>query len=84
GERIVGLVDEEDILLEVLDNPAHFQAPVAEAMTRHLQTVPPSATLGELLEIFRRGLVAIVVEDERFLGIITRIDLLNYLRRRMK
>ncbi|MDX1655281.1 MAG: pyridoxal-phosphate dependent enzyme, partial [Candidatus Competibacteraceae bacterium] len=46
GERIVGLVDEEDILLEVLDNPAHFQAPVAEAMTRHLQTVPPSATLG--------------------------------------
>jgi len=28
-------------------------------------------------------MVVIVEQDERFLGLITRIDLLNYLRRRM-
>ncbi|HEV2432093.1 MAG TPA: pyridoxal-phosphate dependent enzyme [Burkholderiales bacterium] len=80
--RIVGIVDEEDILLEVYDNPAHFSEPVTEAMERHLVTVPPSASVGELLEIFNRGLVAIVVDGNEFLGLITRTDLLNWLRRR--
>ncbi len=80
--RIVGIVDEEDILLEVYDNPAHFSEPVTEAMESHLVTVPPSASVGELLEIFKRGLVAIVVDGNEFLGLITRTDLLNWLRRR--
>jgi len=80
--RIVGIVDEEDILLEVADNPAHFREPVTEAMERRLVTVPPSASIEELMDIFNRGLVAIVVDGNEFLGLITRIDLLNWLRRR--
>jgi cystathionine beta-synthase len=80
--RIVGIVDEEDILLEVVDNPGHFAEPVTEAMESHLVTVPPDASIGQLVEIFKRGLVAIVVDGERFLGLITRIDLLNWLRRK--
>lgn len=84
GEQIVGLIDEEDILLEVFDNEAHFQEPVGKVMTRDLQTIPPTAKLESLLPIFDRGRVAIVKDGDEFLGIITRIDLLNYLRRRMK
>ena len=80
--RIVGIVDEEDILLEVYENPAHFREPVTAAMESHLVTVPPSAPVEQLMEIFNRGLVAIVVERDEFLGLITRIDLLNWLRRR--
>src|ERR671938_788912 len=80
--RIVGIVDEEDILLEVYDNPQHFNEPVTEAMESHVITVPPSASIEQLMEIFKRGLVAIVVEGDEFLGLITRIDLLNWLRRR--
>jgi cystathionine beta-synthase len=82
--RIVGIVDEEDILMEVVDNPGHFDEPVTEAMERHLVTVPPDAPLEKLLEIFKRGMVAIVVDGEEFLGLITRIDLLNWLRLRRK
>ena len=82
--RIVGIVDEEDILAEVYDNPGHFDEPVSEAMERHLVTVSPGASLGELMEIFKRGMVAIVVDGDEFLGLITRIDLLNWLRRREK
>jgi cystathionine beta-synthase len=44
--------------------------------------VPPSASLEQLMDIFKRGLVAIVVEGDEFLGLITRIDFLNWLRRR--
>jgi cystathionine beta-synthase len=80
--KIVGIVDEEDILLEVFDNPGHFREPVTEAMESHLVTVPPSASIDQLKSIFDRGLVAIVVDGEEFLGLITRIDLLNWLRRR--
>jgi cystathionine beta-synthase len=80
--RIVGIVDEEDILMEVADNPAHFGEPVTEAMESHLVTVPPGASHAQLLEIFKRGLVAIVMDGDEFLGLITRIDFLNWLRRR--
>jgi len=82
--RIVGIVDEEDILAEVYDNPGHFDEPVSEAMESHVVTVAPGASLGELMEIFKRGMVAIVVDGDEFLGLITRIDLLNWLRRREK
>jgi cystathionine beta-synthase len=80
--RIIGLVDEEDILLEVYDNPGHFSEPVTEAMASNLITVPRTASVGELMDIFKRGMVAIVVDGDEFLGLITRIDLLNWLRRR--
>jgi cystathionine beta-synthase len=81
--RIVGIVDEEDILLEVVANPAHFNEPVTRAMASHLVTVPVNAPMAQLMEIFRRGMVAIVVHNKEFQGLITRIDLLNWLRRRM-
>jgi cystathionine beta-synthase len=53
-------------------------------MTANLETIAPDAGLPALLDIFDRGRVPIVCEEERFLGLITRIDLLNYLRRRMR
>jgi len=80
--KIVGIVDEEDILLEVVENPAHFSEPVTAAMATHLVTVAVDAPVSQLMEIFKHGMVAIVVKDNEFLGLITRIDLLNWLRRR--
>jgi cystathionine beta-synthase len=80
--KIIGIVDEEDILMEVIDNPGHFDEPVTEAMESHLVTVPPDAPIEKLVEIFKRGMVAIIVDGEEFLGLVTRIDLLNWLRRR--
>jgi cystathionine beta-synthase len=81
--RIVGIVDEEDILLEVFENPLHFNEPVTKAMESHLVTVPVDAPLPQLMEIFNRGMVAIVMKGSEFQGLVTRIDLLNWLRRRL-
>jgi len=81
--RIVGIVDEEDILLEVVANPEHFNEPVTQAMASHLMTVPVDAPVSQLMEIFKRGMVAIVMHHHEFQGLITRIDLLNWLRRRL-
>jgi len=81
--RIVGIVDEEDVLLKVFEHPEAFNEPVTSVMVSHLVTVAPDAPLPQLMEIFKRGMVAIVVDRGELLGLITRIDVLNWLRRRM-
>jgi cystathionine beta-synthase len=53
-------------------------------MSTKLETVSPDAPIEILLEIFERGHVPIVVAGGVFLGLITRIDVLNYLRLRLK
>ena len=85
GEKIVGIVDESDILIRVAgDHEQRFAEPASKAMTAKLETVEPSAPLDTLLPIFDAGRVAIVSDGDKFLGLITRIDLLNHLRRKMK
>jgi cystathionine beta-synthase len=82
--KVVGLVDESDLLLRVVDDERRFTDPVRTAMTAKVETVQSSAPIATLLDTFDRGYVAMVTDGDRFLGVITRIDLLNHLRRRMK
>ncbi|MEE2980946.1 MAG: cystathionine beta-synthase [Pseudomonadota bacterium] len=82
--KIVGIVDESDILLAVYDHEDRFGDPVDEVMTANLVTVAPSAPLKSLLPMFARSEVAIVKDGDKFLGLITQIDMLNHRRRRMK
>ena len=53
---------------------------VRSAMTDRLETLSPAAGIDDLLGVFDRGRVAIVMDGDRFLGLITRSDLLSYLR----
>jgi cystathionine beta-synthase len=86
--HIAGIIDEWDLLHAVsqdLNNDQEvFRRPVREFMTSRLETVSPSASVTDLVPVFEKGMVAIVVENGRFLGLITRIDVLNYLRRRLR
>jgi len=84
GERIVGIIDESDLLLAVYGNQDRFREPVENFMSTNLETVQPTASFESLLPVFDQGKVPIVCDQDRFLGLITRIDLLNYLRRRMR
>ncbi|GEO82681.1 pyridoxal-phosphate dependent enzyme [Pararhodospirillum oryzae] len=72
----VGLIDESDLLL-ALQRGLPFGAPVARAMVTDLETLAPDAPLDALLALFERGRVALVVDQGRFLGLITRMDYLN-------
>src|SRR4030095_8536591 len=84
NERIVGIVDESDVLLAGVRDAARFAAAVSSVMDRRLDTVSPDAPIGRLLAIFEREHVPILVANGAFLGLITRIDILNYLRRKLK
>ncbi|PYJ25365.1 MAG: cystathionine beta-synthase [Verrucomicrobia bacterium] len=81
--RALGIVDESDVLVKVHRDPTHFNDPVKTAMTNKLETLRPKAKIKDLLDVFDRGRVAIVMEDDKFLGLITRTDLLSYLRLHM-
>jgi cystathionine beta-synthase len=82
GEKIVGIIDESDVLLHVYGVEERFRDPVSTAMVSRLDLMDVKAPIEALLPVFDRGHVAIVVDGSHFLGLITRIDLLNYLRRR--
>jgi len=82
GDEIVGILDESDLLLHVYADEAKFRDPVSTAMATKLQVLDVKSPIEELLPVFDAGHVAIVVDGAKFLGLITRIDLLNYLRRR--
>ncbi|MGO1072229.1 pyridoxal-phosphate dependent enzyme [Lysobacter sp. CA199] len=84
GEHIVGIVDESDVLLHVYGDESRFRDPVSTAMVSKLDKIPVADPIETLLPVFDRGHVAIVMDGDKFLGLITRIDLLNFLRRRVQ
>ena len=83
GEKVIGILDESDLLLHVHAEPARFKDPVKTAMVNNVETIAPDAPVASLLPIFQRDLVAVVEDQGRFIGLITKIDLLNYLRQQI-
>jgi len=82
NDRLLGIIDESDLLLAVVESSSRFADPVRSAMVTELTEVDVQAPVTDLIPIFERDFVAIVKEGERFLGLITRVDLLHYLRRK--
>ncbi|MBB5768834.1 pyridoxal-phosphate dependent enzyme [Xanthomonas euroxanthea] len=82
--ELVGIVDESDVLLHVYGDEARFRDPISTAMVSKLDRLDVASPIEALLPVFDRGQVAIVMDGNQFLGLITRIDLLNYLRRRVQ
>ena len=82
--RIVGILDESDILAHVEGHDEfrtqQFKDPVRTAMTARLKTVQVTDRMEALPPIFERNEVAIVLDGDKFVGLITRIDLINHLR----
>ena len=80
--KVVGIVDEWDLLTATQESPARFRDPVRTAMTQRIETVGLKTPLTQLTEAFNKGHVAIVVDKGKFYGLITRMDVLNHLRNR--
>jgi cystathionine beta-synthase len=81
--RLVGILDESDLVhvmnTDEITRRERFAKPVSSAMTRDLDTVQVSESLDALIPLFDRDRVAIVLDGETFVGLITRTDLINHL-----
>jgi len=87
GRKLVGIIDESDIL-NTIDRDGlngangRFAALVKDAMTAGPKTMPVKAPLKALLPVFESNEVALVCDGDTFIGLITRIDLINHIRLR--
>ncbi|MCM2332338.1 MAG: pyridoxal-phosphate dependent enzyme, partial [Anaeromyxobacteraceae bacterium] len=81
--RVVAIVDESDLLLAATEDPSRLRQPVRDVMSGRLETVPVRTPISRLLPMFDQGLVPVVVDEGEFVGLPTRIDLLNFLRRKL-
>tara|TARA_Y100000589_G_scaffold324709_1_gene361338 strand:+ start:582 stop:1991 length:1410 start_codon:yes stop_codon:yes gene_type:complete len=81
--KLQGIIDESDVLLAVTQDKASFNQPVSDIMTSRLETISKNAPIEDLMPIFRADRVAIVMDGDDFFGLITRIDLINYLRNQL-
>jgi cystathionine beta-synthase len=82
--RVVGLIDESDILDALVANEGApqnvFNKAVRDVMVTRLQTISAGAPVAELLPLFASGLVPVIMDGDAFVGLATRIDLINFFR----
>lgn len=76
-----GLVSEVDLLNHMLqsDHQHTRSETIAKLVRTDVPTVQPETPLEALMSVFATGQVAVVIEDDRPVGILTKIDLLDFL-----
>jgi cystathionine beta-synthase len=83
--KLVGIVTESDLLGRLVEGHASMQSKVAEVMFRKVRTVNLNDEARTLTDFFAEGLVGLVVDDEQHLrGILTKMDLVDYLTRSLE
>lgn len=84
GGTVVGMVDESDLLVAAVEDESRFRQPVREVMSTRLKTVDVKTSVKEVIAMLGTGFVPIVVDGSTFIGLVTRMDVLNHLRRKLR
>jgi len=76
---LAGLIEEVDLLNHMLEKHEHSQDETIDALVQNAgATFPPETSLEEAMQSLKSGLALIVVENSRPIGILTKIDVLDY------
>ncbi len=79
---IIGMVFEIDLLRALAARTEGLDDPVRDVAERQISRVDPEEPISRLAEIFtEKGQAALVMRDNRLLGVVTEIDLITYLAR---
>lgn len=81
--ELVGVVDEDAIIQYVFGNPELLNSPVRDAMQTAFIQLDKSASVNNLVAMLHVQPFAAVLDGDTFLGLITRADVLNHLRKQM-
>jgi cystathionine beta-synthase len=79
--RLIGVITEDAIIHFVYGHPDLMEAPVRDAMESAFIKLDKSENLNNLVAMLRVQPYAAIMDGDEFLGLITRSDVLNYLRR---
>ena len=85
GGALAGLLEEVDLLNHLLDHEgAHSQDEAIDDLVQNARAVyPPESTLDECMPALTEGYALLVVEGGRPVGILTKIDVLDYVAGRV-
>ncbi|MDQ5850580.1 MAG: pyridoxal-phosphate dependent enzyme, partial [Chloroflexota bacterium] len=82
---LAGMISEVDLLNYMLSGAGAMDHPISEIISTEVRTVRPETSLDTLAEIAGSGMVAVVVDDQDHpTGIITKIDLIDYLANKVR
>ncbi len=81
--RLVGVVTEDAIIQFVYGHPELMAGPVRDAMESAFIKLDKGESINNLVAMLRVQPYAAIMDGDEFLGLITRSDVLNYLRRQM-
>jgi len=82
GEAILGAVAEVDLLRYLVSGESSLDGAVEPLVESEYQTVTPATRIETLKATMADARMAVVLEDGRLVGIVTKIDLIDYLSRR--
>ncbi|MFK7886581.1 MAG: pyridoxal-phosphate dependent enzyme [Gammaproteobacteria bacterium] len=80
-DELIGVLTEEDIMRFVFGKPQLMTANVVEAMSTTFAVVEKDFSIQNVVALLRGAPYTAVVDGERFLGLITRADVLNHMRK---
>ncbi|NCF60622.1 MAG: pyridoxal-phosphate dependent enzyme [Gammaproteobacteria bacterium] len=81
--KLVGVITEDAIIQHVFGKPELMNAPVAEAMESAFIKLDRTTSVNNLVAMLHVQPYAAIMDGNEFLGLITRSDVLNYLRRQI-
>ena len=82
---LVGLISEADLLKHMMSGTHRIVEPVGSIVKRNAHTVTPQTSLVSVSEAFSSGReMAVVLDGRSIAGVITKIDLIDYLARTFK
>jgi cystathionine beta-synthase len=82
--KLVGVVTEDRLIQFVYGHPELMNGPVADAMESAFIKLDRTESVNNLVAMLRVQPYAAIMDGDDFLGLITRSDVLNYMRRQMQ
>jgi len=83
-QQLIGIISEDDIIRFAFGAPERFSKTVADAMHANFLQVESSMSIQNLVALLDVQPCAAVMANDQFLGLVTRTDVLNHLRRQVQ
>ena len=78
GSKLHGIISESD-LLDYLVSGGSMEHSIADLHTHEVTTIAPDTSVEDLTSVFGRSAAAMVIEQGNVIGIVTKIDVIDFL-----
>jgi len=84
GEKLLGIVHEVDLLRHLVTGQGTLDSPIRDLVESDYATVSPDTKVELLQGVVNEAKLAIVLDQGKMVGIVTKIDLITYLTDRVQ